>query len=314
MKIQAKDNKAPLPYMFDFYNVTAFHEMALSQNRNVLSCSFNSFMKGMTMHTDYPEKNLQPHLPRMIIIIPDWDLLCFINHFSFGVTMFSRKCPDWLLNNIEKVIESRKDLLRHRKSGFVAANEPKIIWVKMINHSNQQRILAVQNKFNNALEELLLKHRYHSIMDVGKDIADGHNFTYNNILNTWAQIEYWNAVNQLIERFDYYKESLRPGEKEQPPANNTMQPMPHSSHSHTDANYQHQPINSVAPRITIYPKNSKYYQTLPSCFRCNKPCNSTAYQLFIQTPVNYPCIIVSLLTFFISPFTGELFLLHSSVS
>ena len=97
--------------MFDFYKVTAFHETALSPVKNVLTRLFNAFISAMNQK--------DKHLPRMILMVPDWDILKFINHYSYGITAFSGKCIDWLLINMERMIESRKEQLRKRRAGSV---------------------------------------------------------------------------------------------------------------------------------------------------------------------------------------------------
>ena len=160
---------------------------------------FNSFMKAM---------NANKLLPRMILMVLDWDLLQFIDHCSYGISMLCGQVINWLLRNIERTIESCKEELRKRRAGAVLQNEPKIIWVKMINRSNPQWILSVCTKFNNALEELLVNRCYHYILDVNKAVFEGRNFTYNNLLNVRGQQVYWLEIDQIIERFDYHEESL----------------------------------------------------------------------------------------------------------
>ena len=176
MRIKAREAKSALPYTFDYYNIMPFFENPLSQNRNALSHIFNWFMSAIN-------DKKSPLLPRMIILIPDWDILHFINHYSYGVSMMSGKCIDWLLNNMEHMIKAKKDHLCCRRVGAVMPNKLKIIWIKMINRSNKQKILAVKNKFNRALVDLLANHRYHYILDPGKKVEDVRNFTYNNLLN-----------------------------------------------------------------------------------------------------------------------------------
>ena len=247
MHIKAREAKSALPYMFDYYNVMPFYENPLSQNRNALSCIFNSFMSAIN-----DKKSLL--LPRMIILIPDWYILHFINHYSYGVSMMSGKCIDWLLNNMERVIEAKKDHLHCRRVGAVMPNEPKIIWIKMINRSNKQKIPAVRNKFNHALEDLLADRRYHYILDLGKMVEDARNFTYNNLLNARGQDVFWLEIDRLIEHFDYHKEHLRP--MKQPAATVVSQQGDIGNnwgHDNTINNQQTQ------PRVTVYPKNPKYY-------------------------------------------------------
>ena len=76
----------------------------------------------------------------------------------------------------------------------------------MINRTNPQKILAVRNKLNSVLDELLANRHYHYIMDINKATFEGRNFTHNNLLNVRGQRVYWQEVDRLIEEFDYNRE------------------------------------------------------------------------------------------------------------
>ena len=126
MRTDADKKNRPMPYMFDFYQVTAFHDKGTSLISNTLTRIFNSFMKAM---------NANKLLPQMILMLLDWDLLQFVDHCSYGISMLCGQVIDWLLWNIERAIKTHKEQLRRRWAGAVIQNEPKIIWVKMINRS-----------------------------------------------------------------------------------------------------------------------------------------------------------------------------------
>ena len=233
--------------MFDYYNVMPFYENPLSQNKNTLSCIFNSFMSAIN-------DKKSPLLPKMIILILDWDILQFMNHYSYGVSMMSGKCIDWLLNNMKRVIEAKKDHLRCRRAGAVMSNEPKIISIKMINRSNKQKILAVRNKFNRALKDLLADSRYHYILDLGKMVEDARNFTNNNLLNARGQGVFWLEIDRLIEHFDYHKEHLRPTKQQ-----TATVVTPHGDNGNNWARDNTKNNQHMQPRVTIYLKVPKYY-------------------------------------------------------
>ena len=226
MREQAAKHERPLPYLLNNYQVSAHYEHPLSSTRNTLSRFYNSFVKALN------QKN--KHLPRMIIVVPDWDILKFIDHYSYGITNLSGKCLDWLLRNMERAIESRKEQLRRRRAGAVQPNEPKIIWVTMINRPQPQKILAVRRKFNSTLENLLVNRRYHYILDISDTVLEGHNFTYNNLLNTRGEQVFWSEIDDKIEKFDLHKESLHPQEK--------LPEIPNEQKA--------KPIQQVPPRIT----------------------------------------------------------------
>ena len=174
---QAKDKKKSLPYIYETYNVTLLMDNPIPQIHNLLARLLNCLIKGL---------NNKSKLPRMIVIMPDWDILRFMNHYTFGVSIIAGKCLNWIITNMERAIEARKDELHRCKPGAVQPNEPKMIWVKMINRSSRyhnQRIFAVRKKFNTALEELLCNLRYHYILEVSECVmSDTSNFTYNDHL------------------------------------------------------------------------------------------------------------------------------------
>ena len=110
-----------------------------------------------------------------------------------------------------KAVDARKDQLRWRKPGVLFPAEPKFIWVKMPNKPNgQSNLLAVHNKFNNILENLLANLTGHYIMDVNKEVVQPENFSLNNVMNDHGKECFWVTVDRLIESFDCHKEKLKP--------------------------------------------------------------------------------------------------------
>ena len=175
MKTQASNQKQPMPYIFEYYNVSSYTQHPFTAPKNVLLQMTNELVKGLNEHV---------RLPRMIVVIPDWDILRFIDHFAYGVSTVTGICLHWVINNMEHYIEARKDELRRKKLGAVTPNEPKIIWVMMFNRVNgTSKMLAVRKKYNTVLEELLSKRRYHYVLDVSQAIEELRNFTHDNQLN-----------------------------------------------------------------------------------------------------------------------------------
>ena len=193
MKEDGKDKAQLMPYIYDFYNVSFIMETL----------------------------NEETSLPRFILVIPDWDILKYIDHFTFGISLIAGKCLNWIINNMERAIEAKKEDLRRRKPGAVSPNEPKIVWVKMVGRfSDPNRagipILAVHNKFNCALEELLANRRCHYILDAGAALADASCFTYNGQLTARRKGKFWEEVDCQIEKFDYQKITLLPTATQKP--------------------------------------------------------------------------------------------------
>ena len=105
----------------------------------------------------------------------------------------------------------RKEDLARTKAGATLPNEPKMIWVKMVDREGCfDRALSVRNKFNCVLETVLPDHKHHYIIDINRQLNDSTYFsadTFNNEGATW----YWLEINQKIRDFDAAQgDSLKP--------------------------------------------------------------------------------------------------------
>ena len=95
----------------------------LSDLNSVLAHILNALTMGL---------NENKRLLRILLVILGWDILEYINFFELGKSHVIGSTLDWLVNNIDITILCHKEDLKHVRPGAVAANEPKIIWVKML--------------------------------------------------------------------------------------------------------------------------------------------------------------------------------------
>ena len=156
-------------------------------------------------------------MPRFILVVLDMDILCFINYFGFGVSQIIGKCLNWLIKNIDIIIESRKDDLRHRKPGALHSSEPKLVWMKIFQRPNmkENQFHQVQDKFNNILEDILSTKKGHYIMDISPHISFPANFfPRSSILNARGKDVFWLKTDCMLEEFDYNKNLIIPHLKE----------------------------------------------------------------------------------------------------
>ena len=77
--------------VFAHFNTSHFDTNFLSRLRNVLVATFNK----------------SDQLPRAIIVILDNDLLCFINHNKFSISLEIGTELDWLVDEFHLIIEKR---------------------------------------------------------------------------------------------------------------------------------------------------------------------------------------------------------------
>ena len=124
--------------------------------------------------------NDRTKLPKLVIIIPDWDLLKYFgdDSCSFDVSTISKRVLLWMVTNINRALATSKEDLRKTKTGVVGPGEPRIIWMKMINRKNvSDRVLTVRNRFNNALENVLMEKTDHFILNINQAMDDQQFFS-----------------------------------------------------------------------------------------------------------------------------------------
>ena len=134
---QYKKDKKKI-YMYDKYNVKCFSSHPLTKIKEALARLVNALIHGLNEqrdnNTEIPkEKVISAFLPRYILVIPDWDIVKHIGHYQYGVSLIAQKVIHWIVSNMTKAVQSRKDDLEREKIGATHHSEPKIIWLAMIN-------------------------------------------------------------------------------------------------------------------------------------------------------------------------------------
>ena len=170
-----------------------------------MACIINQVVKALN------EIGQNKRMPRFIIVIPDRDILRYINYLGFGISHLIGTCLESIIRKINNHIESRKDNLRKKKPGALRANEPKVIWTKTFTRPNMSgSLFSAVEKFNKILEEIMATHKNHLILDVNKKMEHASNFNRGSYLNNLGKDNFWLEVNRMIERYDYGKEELMP--------------------------------------------------------------------------------------------------------
>ena len=202
LRCEARVAKKSPPYLYDQFNISAL----VMNNRstklsNVLARFIDCFIEGLN-------KN---RLPRIKVIYPDGDLVQGLTLYNRpGISNEIGKIVHWLSKSFEQLIERKKEEIFLIRSGALAHNEPKTIWVKMLAKPNmcpEDKILM--QKFNDILEEMLVSRKCNYIMDVQQgDIASmfdhGHNLTND------GKILIWKRFDEMIKQFDHQEISLSP--------------------------------------------------------------------------------------------------------
>ena len=190
-------------YVFKEFNVDYFTSKPTSHIRSMPAQLVNVFIKALNEHN---------RILQMVLFVPDWDLAKYVNFYEVGVKHIFERLIGWMLTQISRAIQAKKDSLAHKKAGAVTPSEPKIIWVKMIERvgGEFERALTVRYRFNTVLEDQLAGRKNHFIIDIGKVIADSSYYTVRNSLNGNGAALFWSQLDRNIEIFDYDREEFIP--------------------------------------------------------------------------------------------------------
>ena len=200
MKHEVQVKQQAKPYIYDYFNVTGYMPNPISDLHSVLARILNALILGLS---DVKK------LPWILLAIPDQDILQYINYFEPGKSHVIGTALEWLVTNFEKAITCKKEDLHHQRAGAVAANEPKMLWVKMLKCSpndaseSSDQVDAVADTFNEILEKILATRRNAFVFDVNPQLHNGLvSYNAQGKLTANGKIKYWKIIDQTIEKFD----------------------------------------------------------------------------------------------------------------
>ena len=165
-------------------------------------------------------------LPGHILILPDWDIIKHIGHYKYGFSIIAEKILQWLVTNISRAVESRKDDLANVKTGATVHSEPKLIWVATINRIGcYDKALSVRSKFNSILEDVLGDFDGHYIVNMSKKMSKGAFYSQHGITQSGAT-RYWLEIDKTLKELDMHDMSLWPLKARECPQNSFKMPPP----------------------------------------------------------------------------------------
>ena len=200
LKDEVKLSRQPLPYAFEYYNVSAYYATPDALIKDVLARFYNALVSAL---------NGSLKLPRILLVVPNEDRIKFVNFSLSGTCFVFSGVISWIVTNMNRAIEGKCDFLLRHHAGAVLVNESKVIWVKPFKcayHSADQRVLI--NKFNMMLEEVLADHENSFIIEVDAALHSESFFTGHNSLNSHGQKAFWSEVDKMIEKFEKKKINL----------------------------------------------------------------------------------------------------------
>ena len=193
-------------HIYQFYNVVLYFASAASRVKSLLARVLNSVIEGL---------NNKERLPKYVVVLLDKDLIENLDYFDYGIAEVLDECVYWLVKEINKAFETRRDDLRSKRAGALGtATEPCIIWLAMIQHpivndGRMKEIYSKRGKFNRALKDAVCKFRYHHIMYTENMVECGH-FDQIGKLTLKGKQEMWCEVIHQIKLFDLEQIYLKP--------------------------------------------------------------------------------------------------------
>ena len=200
MEREAIASKKCKPYCFEFYNVEDSFYINTTAITSTIARILNSMINIL---------NKFEHLPRFLVMILDRDIVDAVKMKNYGFSEITEKLLDWLVKQVDLVIERKKMAMRAIKMGAVSAFEPKIIWVKMLDKPRNPEFHCLKKKFNSILEDVLASRMGHYILDPTMFIENSMYSRFGE-LNNIGRLEFWRAIDVQLRDFDDRKTKLKP--------------------------------------------------------------------------------------------------------
>ena len=204
-----------LLYLYEFYNVTAYTQLASSGVKSIIARVMNALVEGL---------NSRPRLARYIVLMLDKDLIDEANVFhpeAAVIKTFDETLTE-LVRQVNLVIRRRREDLSLKNPGAVFGEDPKVIHVKMIRRAEFYsincrlgKICSVRTKFNEVLNDVAARHE-HYIMNVNVCDRRDHFDLCGNLSEKGKKI-LWGELDHLMERFDRNDIQLLPSVSRIPP-------------------------------------------------------------------------------------------------
>ena len=184
-------------YIYANYNVKCYSTNPLTPTKkNAPARIVNALINAI---------NDNKYLPRLIVIIPYWDIVNFVGPARFGIFDILESLMRWIVTAMNTAIDTRIDDLQLYNQGATTYGKPKWLWVKMIDRvSVVDKVLASRGKFNRALENMIAGRCSHYLIDINKKIGDSAYFNAElKSLNADGRGRYWMEIDKIVKYFDF---------------------------------------------------------------------------------------------------------------
>ena len=124
-KTETFRRQGKLPYLHRYFNVSAWYKNQLQDLDNPsVGRIHNSLIDAL---------NVNNHLPKYIVVIPDRDVLDSVNIWDYGARKEINEHICWLLKRISRSLMSRReDLIKKCPGSVDDLNPTRVVWIKML--------------------------------------------------------------------------------------------------------------------------------------------------------------------------------------
>ena len=213
MRADAKIKNVEEPYIYTYFNVSAFYQASNGTAEGSLHRIHNAVIEGI---------NKNEKLPRFIIITPDSDLITHGDFFTYGVKIIYDEMIYWLMKKIEKALTTRKEDLRSKCLGAVG-HDPRVIWVKMISHPyiknhpvrNYNETVKLRQKYNDSLDSMAAKMRHTHVIEHPYGYFNSfYDYDHLGRLTYKGKQQFWRHIDNEFKKYDRNEIDLLPVEKQ----------------------------------------------------------------------------------------------------
>ena len=183
-------------YIKENFDVTAFiNGKFKSKDPSVVSRLRNALVTAVTK---------QPVLPKLVVIVPDDDMIKFLNIYAAGISKSLGKIVDYIMLEHDKIIESFKEYLDDRSK---KAEYPHFLWILAPLHQNFANN-EERKKFNRCVERMTAFHGNTSALYLKKvwDSNDTNLFVKESRrFTSVGYARYWEAIDKTVRYCDTIK-------------------------------------------------------------------------------------------------------------
>ena len=189
------------PYLYDYYEVKPYWKgINSTTTTSPIARIVNALIDAI---------NGSIHLPRLIVFMPDIDVLKSLTFYGKGTSHVIEKGLGHLINTTVSIIENWKLQMKKVKPGYVKMSEPKMIWIGLISKPYFDKVMTLRRKHNEILEDTRTMHKHCYYLNPAPILK--HEFDWNNNLSSAGKVELWRSIDQEIRRFDEGNyDSLKP--------------------------------------------------------------------------------------------------------